>query len=175
MQSSFNARSTHLHWGGAQPLPSPKPAQRFRSATFALSQTCATLELRRFPHMEAQPFALSQTCATLEMGRRFPQTFATLEKGGAFHREAQPSPLSQTFAPPKPAHRRWERRSGALLHPRRGGRHSGRSAGGVCLCITRSNFGQVPKVSKTRYCGQPKHSRRRIEPSGRQNRPFPTT
>lgn len=38
-------------------------------------------------------FALSQTCATLEMGRRFPQTFATLEKGGAFHREAQPLPL----------------------------------------------------------------------------------
>jgi hypothetical protein len=126
MQGVHTCTDMTLGWSATFALS--QTCATLRSATFALSQTCATLELRRFPHMEAQPFALSQTCATLEMGRRFPQTFATLEKGGAFHREAQPSPLSQTFAPPKPAHRRWGRRSGALLHPRRGGRHSGRSA-----------------------------------------------
>src|SRR6201995_4434566 len=90
MQGVHTCTDMTLGWSATFALS--QTCATLRSATFALSQTCATLGAAALSTHGSATFALSQTCATLEMGRRFPQTFATLEKGGAFHREAQPSP-----------------------------------------------------------------------------------
>jgi hypothetical protein len=76
MQGVHTCTDMTLGWSATFALS--QTCATLRSATFALSQTCATLELWRFPHMEAQPLP-------------FPKPAQRSKRGGAFPKPSQRS------------------------------------------------------------------------------------